>query len=69
MLEFKVVTEDTKPVKITSMECVFRFFQLEDYLFFYRDRYETLDVRKAFGIDFLKPGTITSFIDKLSSKK
>ena len=45
MLEFTVNTEDTKLVDITKSECVFRFFQLEDYIIFQKDSYITLDIR------------------------
>jgi hypothetical protein len=70
MLEFTASkSANTLRTEIKRIECVFRFFQLEDFLFFGRERYLTINIRDKFGLDLLKPDGITHFIQKLKDNE
>jgi hypothetical protein len=70
MLEFTASTNaNTLSTEIKRIECTFRFFQLEDYIFFGKERYLTINIREKFGLDLLKPDGITQFIQKLKGNE
>lgn len=47
MLEFTASTNaNTLSTEIRRIDCTFRFFQLEDYIFFGKERYLTTNIRE-----------------------
>ena len=70
MLEFIASTKATTvSTEIKRIECTFRFFLLEDFLFFGKERYLAINIREKFGLDLLLPEGISQFIQKLKGSE
>ena len=70
MLEFTASKNaNTLRTEIKRIECFFRFFQLEDFLFFGKERYLTINIREKFGLDLQDPDGIAHFIQKLKANE